>query len=115
MTQIDLFAPKDVVKVLVAAKCDLENGEVQVISEEGKALAQTFQIKFFETSAKKNIQVKEPFYGIAQEIIDQEAAKMFATEVSDRDDSIGDTPGRTFSLDTAPIIQPKSSWCCSLS
>ena len=70
MSQIHDMAPKDIRKVLVASKYDLEGQGDHVSSLEGKELAQSFGIKFFETSAKKDIQVKEPFYAITQEIVD---------------------------------------------
>ena len=53
--------------VIVANKCDLENDR-QVSTEEGKDLAKNFGCKFFEVSAKLNINVDESFYELFREI-----------------------------------------------
>lgn len=53
--------------MLVGNKCDMES-ERQVTFEEGKSLADTFGIKFFETSAKSDINVTEAFFTICKEI-----------------------------------------------
>lgn len=74
--------------VLVGNKCDLPDEERQVSFEgahypdalcfdviiddmlfkEGQALAQRYQIPFFETSAKNGINIQEPFIQICHEI-----------------------------------------------
>jgi len=53
--------------IVVGNKCDLE-GERQVPTEEGKALARQFGCKFIETSAKSRQNVDQAFYDIVREI-----------------------------------------------
>ncbi|EAR96030.1 Ras family small GTPase (macronuclear) [Tetrahymena thermophila SB210] len=67
MKQIRQQASVNIAKLLVGNKCDMES-ERQVTFEEGKSLADTFGIKFFETSAKSDINVTEAFFTICKEI-----------------------------------------------
>ncbi|GAA5967224.1 hypothetical protein JCM11641_000481 [Rhodosporidiobolus odoratus] len=53
--------------VVVANKCDLEY-ERQVGSHEGHDLAQHFDCKFIETSAKNRLNVDEAFFNLVREI-----------------------------------------------
>ncbi len=66
-------------KILVGNKCDMLEKKVltwyllvinsQVISkEQGQALADEYNIKFLETSAKSNIGVEEAFFSLARDI-----------------------------------------------
>lgn len=41
----------------------------KVTKEQGEALAEQYGIKFFETSAKQNINVDEAFFSISQDIV----------------------------------------------
>jgi len=69
MEQIFENAVNTSIKMLVAAKCDLENISVNVVNEEeGKKLAEKYKIKFMKTSAKKGIGVNEAFKEIIQDI-----------------------------------------------
>ena len=54
-------------KILIGNKCDLENREVS--KEEGKILAEEFNMNFFETSAKICLNVNEAFECLIREII----------------------------------------------
>ena len=59
MKQIDTYAAKDVVKIIVANKVDRSDREVA--TEEGKALAAEFGCPFLETSAKTGEKVNDLF------------------------------------------------------
>jgi len=76
MEKIEEKAPKNVTRVLVAAKCDEkpEDREIEVSTEEAVNLAKSYQMEFFETSAKEGIQVDAPFRVVAQDYLDQEKA-----------------------------------------
>jgi len=64
---IDQHAAENVDKILVGNKCDMVTEKV-VESSRGQALADEYVIKFFETSAKSNINVVEGFTAIATDI-----------------------------------------------
>ena len=59
MKLIEQNAEDGVCKILVGNKCDLENRAIK--KEEGEKIAQDFGMKFFETSAKSDINVDEAF------------------------------------------------------
>nr|CCF17540.1 RabE GTPase protein [Micrasterias denticulata] len=63
---IEEHASENVCKILVGNKADMEDRRV-VSKEQGQALANEFRIKFFETSAKADINVEEAFVCIARE------------------------------------------------
>jgi GTPase SAR1 family protein len=67
MKQIEQNAQNNVCKVLVGNKCD--KAERTVSTEEGAKLAEDFNMKFFETSAKSNLNVNETFTYLTQEIL----------------------------------------------
>ena len=55
--------------VLCGNKCDLEK-ERKVTTEEGKELAKTWNISFFETSAKNRVNIEEAFIELVQQVRD---------------------------------------------
>ena len=65
--QIEANAQTNVKKVLVGNKCD--KPDRVVTEEEGKKLADDFNMNFFETSAKTNKNVSEVFNFLTQEIL----------------------------------------------
>ena len=67
MRQIKTHAAENVIKVLIANKCD-SAADRQVTYEEGKKLAESFGVDFFEVSAKNNINITETFHFMAREI-----------------------------------------------
>lgn len=71
MRQIDQNAAENVNRVLIGNKCDVDASERKVTYEQGKALANEFNIKFFETSAKLNTNVDNSFLSIARDIVER--------------------------------------------
>ena len=71
--QIEANAQSNVCKVLVGNKCD--KTDRVVTEEEGKKLADDFQMMFFETSAKSNKNVTEVFNFLTQEILKNNTGK----------------------------------------
>ncbi len=64
--QLEAQATPGVAKVLIGNKCDSASKKID--SSKGKALADEYKMGFYETSAKNNINVRETFYYLAQEI-----------------------------------------------
>lgn len=67
LLDIASFAQQDVVKVLVGCKCD-KSDKREVSRYEAQQLADKYNMQFFETSAKMNINVEETFRAITNEI-----------------------------------------------
>ena len=68
LKEINENAPEEIQKILIGNKCDLN--EREVTTEEGQKLAEENGMKFFETSAKNDINVKETFEAITKDILD---------------------------------------------
>ena len=68
LKEINENAPEEIHKILIGNKCDLN--EREVTTEEGQKLAEENGMKFFETSAKNDINVKETFEAITKDILD---------------------------------------------
>ncbi|CAD8090458.1 unnamed protein product [Paramecium primaurelia] len=68
MNQIKQNASESVIILLVANKSDLNDRAVQY--EQGKNLADSYGIKFFETSAKEGINIIDTFQCISKQIKD---------------------------------------------
>ena len=68
LIEIEKNANKNVLKVLIGNKTDLE--EKRIISyNQGKEFADTYGLKYVETSAKKNLNVLEAFETLGREIM----------------------------------------------
>ena len=74
LIEIEKSANKNVYKILIANKCDLEEKRA-VTYQEGKDFADSNGMKFIETSAKTCQQVNEAFETLTQEIIKLNANK----------------------------------------
>ena len=94
--------------ILVGNKCDLEH-ERQVTTEEGAALARSFNCKFIETSAKSRVNVDNAFYDLVREI------RRYNREMSAGGYGAGgpqygsQAPGQKLEMDN----QNESAGCCS--
>lgn len=69
MRQIDQNAAENVNRILIGNKSDVDPSERKISHDQGKALADEFGIKFFETSAKLNTNVDNAFMSIAKDIV----------------------------------------------
>jgi len=65
--QIEQNSDKHICKVLVGNKCDKEGRTVTL--EEGEKLAEQYNMKFFESSAKTNYNVSEIFAYLTEEAV----------------------------------------------
>ena len=68
LIEIEKNASKNVYKILVGNKCDMES-ERKVTVEQGKDFADQYGMKFFETSAKDSTNVAEAFITMTKEVI----------------------------------------------
>ncbi|KAJ7520083.1 hypothetical protein O6H91_20G065800 [Diphasiastrum complanatum] len=65
---IEQHASDSVNKILIGNKADMDESKRAVPTARGQALADEFGIKFFETSAKTNLNVENVFFTIARDI-----------------------------------------------
>ena len=85
MTEVDKHAQENISRILVGNKKDLEERR-EVPYQEGKELADNFNVRFLETSAKESMNVEEAFTLMTREI----KAKV-ATSQPKRPDHAGTT------------------------
>ena len=79
LIEIEKNASKNVLKVLIGNKCDLEDKRA-ISFNQGKEFADTYGLKFVETSAKKNLKVSEAFETLGREIMAANTDKKVAKE-----------------------------------
>jgi len=104
MKQIKEHASEDVCKILVGNKSDMPDRCIEY--EEGKRLADSYGIQFFETSAKDCRNVNDAFYEVAREIKGKAALKNGPTPQTNG----GSSGGAQLKKDDKP--SGHSSKCC---
>ena len=67
MSEVDKHASENISRILVGNKKDLEDKR-EVPYNEAKELADHFNVKFLETSAKDSLNVEDAFLNITREI-----------------------------------------------
>mmetsp|Transcript_43982 Transcript_43982/g.121706 ORF Transcript_43982/g.121706 Transcript_43982/m.121706 type:complete len:207 (-) Transcript_43982:196-816(-) len=67
VAQIQMHADVNVNKILIGNKCDVADQRA-ISYEEGEALAKEYNINFYETSAKQDLNVEKAFITIATDV-----------------------------------------------
>ncbi|KXZ44809.1 RABE1 protein [Gonium pectorale] len=111
MRNIDQHASDNVNKILVGNKLDLGEGRRAVSRAEGQALADEFGCRFFETSAKDNVNVDEAFMGLAHDVLQRLNDEQANQQLLQQQQLSAAQPIKLTSGTTGP---PQSkSGCCS--
>ena len=105
LIEIEKNANKNVYKLLIGNKCDLEEKR-KISVQEGKEFAESNGMKFIETSAKDNTKVQEAFELLTTEIIKSNLNK-------DKTPTQKETTRQIhLSQNTQDISGTKKSGCC---
>jgi Ras-related protein Rab-8A len=99
--EIERNADKHVNKILIGNKCDVDESARSVSRAEGEKLAADYSMKFFETSAKKGINVGDAFECIARQVVERLG----------REGGGAKKLGAPLKLDTAPTSGGKACAC----
>ncbi len=81
VNSIHEHADEKIIKYLVANKIDLTE-ERKVTKEEGQKMANQYGMKYFEASAKSNINVSESIESLVKEIFESVAQKEDPTKIT---------------------------------
>ena len=87
LIEIEKNASKNVLKVLIGNKTDLEDKRV-ITYNQGKEFADTYGLKYIETSAKKNMNVTEAFETLGREIMAANVEKKISKQGQNKKISI---------------------------
>jgi len=99
LRNINEHASEDVERMLIGNKCDME--EKRMISKErGEKVAEENGIKFYETSAKDNVNIEHAFITLAEDILNKQSPADGETDTG----KITVTPGGS--------TNPKSPGAC---
>jgi len=78
LEDIEKYAQPNIIKILVGNKIDIESTDRQVEFEEAKSYSESNNfIKFYESSAKKNINIYEIFIDLSKYIIEKNIINNF--------------------------------------
>ena len=88
LIEIEKNANKNVLKILIGNKTDLENRRV-ITYNQGKEFADTYGLKFLETSAKKNLNVNEAFETLGRELMAAAGDKKIVKQKPNKKISVG--------------------------
>ena len=102
LIEIEKNASKNILRVLIGNKCDLEDKRV-ISYNQGKEFADTYGLKFIETSAKKNLNVSEAFETLGRELMNSGTDKKIANQKQNKKISVA----KAQDLNTQ-----KKSGCC---
>ena len=105
LIEIEKNANKNVYKLLIGNKCDLEDKR-KVSFQEGKDFAESNGMKFMETSAKTASKVQEAFELLTNEIIKASISKEKGLEKKENNKVIHISSGGT------DIAGKKKGGCC---
>ena len=87
LIEIEKNASKNVLKVLIGNKSDLEDKRL-VSYNQGKEFADTYGLKFIETSAKKNLNVNEAFETLGRELMNASSDKKIVKQNNNKKISV---------------------------
>jgi small GTP-binding protein len=105
LIEIEKNANKNVYKLLIGNKCDLEDKR-KVSFQEGKDFAESNGMKFMETSAKTASKVQEAFELLTNEIIKASISKEKGLEKKENNKAVHLSTGGT------DISAKKKGGCC---
>ena len=88
LIEIEKNASKNVLKIVIGNKTDLENKRV-ISYNQGKEFADTYGLKFLETSAKKNYNVNEAFETLGRELMAASEDKKIIKQKQNKKISVG--------------------------
>ena len=105
LIEIEKNANKNVYKILVGNKCDLEDKRT-VSYQQGKELAETYGMQFIETSAKSNTNVEEAFHLLGREVM--------KLSLNDKEKNFGNKDKNKMKLNTKTedIVFQQKKGCC---
>lgn len=104
MGEVEKHASDNISRILVGNKCDLEDQRA-VSFEEGQELAEHFNVRFLETSAKDSKNVEQAFTLMTREIKNRVA-------VSQPKKTPGDSQSGAAKLSGSKTVAPKKKGCC---
>ena len=102
LIEIEKNANKNVLKVLIGNKTDLEDKRV-ITYNQGKEFADTYGLKFIETSAKKNLNVSEAFTTLGRELMQASEEKKIIKQKQNKKISVAKVQD---------LNAPKKNGCC---